>query len=343
MHYTKRIITAALAAVPVYSAFAAGPCADAVDAPTDIHLTVQTKEIAVQDIPEDRIVTLDIYQENCPFFDAIMFPVIKDPRLSYYPDDDCFGLAEGVRNARTPNISFYVPDPDYRMCDICSSAENDDFIEFDNAIATVSFKLPEQVETGDFFTVKIIEKYLHTPIQINFGDRMEDVFNESAFSQLNSGGIRIVQGVQPAPAPNEGGGQSPGGDGGDNGGGGDPSPGEVSQSGDDHNTPRETPAAVQTVTAAPATSTAAPASSAAMTNTTSTVLSTSSTSSYNSTTGSSAASSAVSTSANAVIAPKEDPENKNKGGFIMIALITLIIVAVASTALLAEKLRMNRK
>ena len=342
MHYTKQIITAALTAVPVYSAFAAGLYAGAVDAPTDIHLTVQTKEIAVQDIPADRVVTLEIYQENCPFFDAIMFPVIKDPRLSYYPEDDCFGLAEGVRNARTPNISFYVPDPDYRMCDICSSTENDDFIEFDNAIATVSFKLPEQVEAGDFFTVKIIEKYLHTPIQINFGDRMEDVFNESAFSQLNSGGIRIVQGEQPAPAPNDGGGQSPGGDGGDNGGGGDPSPGEVPQS-DNNNTPQVAPAAVQPAAAAPAASTAAPVSSTAVTNTTSTVRSTSSTSSDNTTTGSSAVSSAVSTSTNAVITAKEEPENENKGGFIMIALITLIIVAVASTALLAEKLRMNRK
>lgn len=328
----------AAAAVTAYTSFTAGFSAYAAEAPTDIHLTVQTKEIDIDDIPADRVVTLDIYQENCPAFDAIMIPVIKDSRLSYYPEDNCFGLAEGVWNARRPDIGFYDPDPDYRKCDICSSANNDDFVEFDNAIATVSVKLPDQVSVGDFFGVDIVGKYMNTSIQINIGLKRADMFTESAFSQLNSGGIRIVQVEQPVQPQdgNGGGGDQSAGD----SGGAAQSPGEEPQSGDNSIT-QETPAAAQT--AAISTSVSTAVTSADKTTMTSTVQSTSSTTSEKTSTGSTAATNPQSTSTDIVTGAPEETEKKSNGGFITIALITLIIVAVTSTALLAEKLRMNRK
>lgn len=331
----------AAAAVPLCTAVTAGGCTYAAEAPTDIHLTVQTKEIDIEDIPADRVVTLDIYQENCPAFDAMMIPIVKDPRLSFYPEYSCFKLADGVRNARRPNIGYDSSDPDYRLCDLCSSIGNDDLIEFDNAIVTVSVKLPDQVSPGDFYGVEMQGAYNNAHIQIAVGDEMSDVFNESAFSQLNGGGILITQREQPAPIP-EGngsvGGQSAGESGGGGQGGEAQSPAEEPQSGDSNNAHEAAPASTTASTSVTA------AVTAVTTNTTmtSTVQSTSTTS-EKTTTESTTVTSLHSTAAEIATGAPEENEKKSKGGFITIALITLIVVAVASTALLAEKLRMNRK
>lgn len=332
----------AAAAVPLCTAVTAGGCTYAAEAPTDIHLTVQTKEIDIEDIPADRVVTLDIYQENCPAFDAMMIPIVKDPRLSFYPEYSCFKLADGVRNARRPNIGYDSSDPDYRLCDLCSSIGNDDLIEFDNAIVTVSVKLPDQVSPGDFYGVEMQGAYNNAHIQIAVGDEMSDVFNESAFSQLNGGGILITQREQPAPVP-EGngsvGGQSAGESGGGGQGGGEAqSPAEEPQSGDSNNAHEAAPASTTA-------STSVTAAVTAVTTNTTTISATQSTSttSEKTTTESTTVTSLHSTAAEIATGAPEENEKKSKGGFITIALITLIVVAVASTALLAEKLRMNRK
>lgn len=338
MHYTKRIIALTAAAVPVCSAFAYAAAAYAVEAPTDIHLTVQTREISIDEIPADRVVTLDIYQENCPQFDSILFAVTKDPRLSFYPESECFSLPDGMTNARYPDVGYYTNNPDLRECSIFSSVENDDLIGFGDAIAAVSFKLPDQVSPGDFFSVDLVRNYDDTPIQINLGRKRSDSFTESAFSQLNSGGILITQNAQPAMTPEGGGGarNTDGNDADGNDGGEPQEPVSSSQSGDDAPV---TAAAAAAPTAVAATTASATASAViSMTSTTSSTSDATekTTTMHSSTASSQTTASGISTGA------AEDAESRNKSAFLTIAMITLIVVAVVSAALLSEKLRMRK-
>ena len=109
MHFSKRIITIAAAAAMSFCIAGKKECtATAADAPANIHLTVETKEIAIEDISDNRVVTLNVYQENCPPFDHMTIMFKKDPRLGFYPEFECFRNAEGVRNARKPDITGCV-------------------------------------------------------------------------------------------------------------------------------------------------------------------------------------------------------------------------------------------
>ena len=51
-------------------------------------------DIDIEDIPDDRTVSLNIYLENCSPFYSISFGVSKDPRLEFYNDLKCFEKAE---------------------------------------------------------------------------------------------------------------------------------------------------------------------------------------------------------------------------------------------------------
>lgn len=57
----------------------------AYEAPQDIHLLIETKEINIKDIPENRTVSIDIYTENCPPYLMLSFLLEKDKRLEYMP------------------------------------------------------------------------------------------------------------------------------------------------------------------------------------------------------------------------------------------------------------------
>lgn len=303
----------------------------AAEAPTDIHLTVETKEIAVEDVPADRIVTLNIYQENCPYFDSLVFAMEKDPRLSFFPEfpaTDCLGIADGVRNARNPG-SRNSSDPDYRVCVINSSIGDDLFVEFDSAVATVTFMLPEQLSPGDSFSVDLLRS---EDLYINLGKSRGGRFMDSCFTQLNSGGIRIVRKEQPAPSGGNGGGSGQGGDAQGNGeiqnSGGDTQAGGEPQTGGD-NAPQENTAAV---------------TSAAVTEkAVSSTLQSTSTTLKSTTTESTSAETSQSTTAEIPTGAPQEPEKKKTNGLLIIGIFTIIAAAVSSLTILASKLRINKK
>lgn len=330
MHFSKRIITIAAAAAMSFCIAGKKECtATAADAPANIHLTVETKEIAIEDISDNRVVTLNVYQENCPPFDHMTIMFKKDPRLGFYPEFECFRNAEGVQNARKPDISYNVEiDPDYRMCAVVSSFDNDSLVEFDNAVVKVSFKLPEQLSPGDFFGVDLLREFNGSVIQIGLGKMGEDTFKDAPFTQLNGGGIRIVEKEQPAPthAGNGGGDQ-----GGNDQGGGSQNGGSPPQTGGDTVTQEVT---AQATTAA-VSETSVETATSRITSTTSATTSTSSTSS--------AVSSATSTTTVISTGAQEETERGKNDGLLRIGIITLIAAAVSSLILLVSRIKMNKK
>ena len=57
----------------------------AYDTPCDLHLIIETKEIDINNIPENKVVSIDIYTENCPPYVMLSFLLEKDKRLQYMP------------------------------------------------------------------------------------------------------------------------------------------------------------------------------------------------------------------------------------------------------------------
>lgn len=167
-----------------------GTAAAATEQSNNFHLTVETKEIAIEDIPADRVISLRVYQENCPAFKSLMLPITKDARLSYYPEYDCFHLAASMTNAGAPNIGYYVPDANYRMCDICAAFGSNAPVQFEQELLSITVQLPEQVSAGDFFGVSILKEHADAHGTIRLCDETTR-YSADAFTKLVGGGIRI--------------------------------------------------------------------------------------------------------------------------------------------------------
>lgn len=347
MRFTRRLaaLSAAAAICPV---FIAESSARAMDPPTDVHLIMETKEIAIEDIPDDRIVRLTVALENCPPYNTLCFGVKKDPRLSFYPTDECFSMAEGVVQASPPDCLWYDNEPDYRYCGTGASGDDMQRVSYERDIVVVSFRLPDEVSPGDFFPVELPSEYRNEKVMLSLSQSLSDCWEVFPFTQLNGGGIRITQRDQPTPPPPtptnavSGGGNSQGGAGQGNsgGGGGQPSgggnaPAPSDGGGENIPAPAEV-TAVQTATAATSAETTASTSKNTTSKTTSTMSTT--TEKTTITTASSKSTSAVITTG-----AEEEPEKKNTGGLKTIAVITLIVAAVSSLAVLGARLRMNRK
>ena len=344
MHYNKPIIIFFTALTASFS-MSCLTCdkAIAVEAPTDIHLTVETKEIAIDEVPDDRIVTLSIYQENCPCFDTMSFFVTKDPRLSYYPDDDCFGIPDGVRNVQSFSTGYYDRSSDDRICDLISYIGDEYLIEFDDALATVTFKLPEQLSPGDFFSVELPRYLKDTPLQIALGADREYSFSDSCFTQLNNGGIRIVNKEQPAPSGgNDGGGNggSGNGSGGGHGSGVQDNAGVWNTGGD---TQDKQNTAVQEITAAVTSVTAAETSVTLKTVSVSTTTAKATTKSVPMISTESTTKGTTTDATTTTTTALQESGRKKANGLIIIGIFTLIAAAVSSLMLLASKLKIIKK
>ena len=319
----------------------------AAEPPTDVHLTVETKDIDIDEIPEDRVVSLNVYLENCPPYNTLCFGVLKDPRLSFYPWDDCFTIADGVGQAGRASCLRYEDEPDYRYCGTGARDGYTQRVTYDSAIVVISFTLPEQVSAGDFFNVDLTRSYRNETILVSMSQELEDVFSDFPFTQLNNGGIRITQKNAPPPPPPEnnnsggGGAAQQGGAGQESSGGGQPSDsGNVpaASDGGNGNAPTPTEATVtQTVTV----TTSVSDTTTTKSETTSEKTTTETTTTVSDTTSS--ASTSQSTTAAITTGASEEPEKRNAGGLKTIGIITLIVAAISSVTVLAARLRMNKK
>ena len=346
MHFFKRMISAS-AVLAVSVCCMTMPAVQATDMPTDIHITVETKEIDIEDIPSDRYVTLNIYMENCPPFNSLIMSMEKDSRLQYYPSDRCFSKGEGVRNAWQPDCMYYSDNDNIRKISVFSSDPGETLVEYDSAVAKVGFIIPEDAAPGDFYSLEPLRSYNDSLITVSFSQDRQFEYKDAPFTQLNGGGITITSREQPqqhggaagngeGAGPGDGAGQS--GDGQSDGGqsqsgGGTASSGGASSEGQENNDPNGT----QT-TAVSVSETSSSTTSSASRTTAETV-----TSSEPETTSLVLSSRSSSTTAKITTGPSEKIDKKKNGGLLVIGVITLVIAAFSSLAMIAEKIRMNKR
>ncbi len=194
MNFFKKILSFAVGCVLISKCGAVGYI-DAEEAPHDIKLTCETKYIDINEIPEDRIVELNLSIDNNPGFHVLCIVIDVDSRLSY--DSYNIGRQVSVNNdVRCINYTAY-PDSDHQIqFDIFSDLET--AIIRNGALVTLYLKLPESIQIGDFFKVEILDEfkipsedntYLDTCICLEV---QKESYGPESFSELNGGGIHIT-------------------------------------------------------------------------------------------------------------------------------------------------------
>lgn len=192
----KKRISAAFAALLILTA-AAPMHAAAEEAPQDIHISVETKELLPEEIPANRLVDLKVSVENLPAFRTLRIMLEKDAALTYpFPGhlpDPCDALARvGGISCSSEND----PNTNYLSCMI-DNVEPDLF-SISGEIMTLHVSLPDDAQPGDFYSVRLLRTYDKTNHAEVYVETDEAYYGESYFTELTSGGIRIVPA---APAP----------------------------------------------------------------------------------------------------------------------------------------------
>lgn len=221
MNLLKRTISAAVSVVFALSMAVSWSLSTmALDEPLDIHLTIETREIDLADIPGNRVVSLEVYIENCPPVTGMWVYFEKDPRIEF-KETAPFSIAEGVDGVSPLNtVSYQELEPDKLGCGI--PADYGTFLVHSGAIITVNVVIPEDAKNGDFYPVNFTKNISGASMSVDLGYELSDRYDESSFTMLNNGGVLITESTtsdppQPEPpAPDEPGADAPGNGGGEN-------------------------------------------------------------------------------------------------------------------------------
>lgn len=190
-NFFRKVISLVLAFVMSFSIILVTASAGArPDKPLDIHLTLETKEIDLADIPENRVVSLKVYMKNCPPIAGMWVYFEKDPRLEFkevFP----FSVVEGVEGLCPPNTtSNFDVEPNKMGCGI--AAEYGKLFDYSGAVLTVNVVIPENAKAGDFYPVNFSRYLAGSYMSVDFSDEFADRCDESSFTKLIGGGIRIT-------------------------------------------------------------------------------------------------------------------------------------------------------
>ncbi len=341
MNFFKQTISAAVSVVLALSMAASwNLCTMALDEPLDIHLTIETKEIDLADIPDNRVVSLEVYMDNCPPITGMWVYFEKDPRIEF-KEIAPFSIVEGVEGVSPLNtVSYQELEPDKLGCGI--PADYGTFLVHSGAIITVNVVIPENANSGDFYPVNFTKNISSASMSVDLGDELSDRYDESSFTMLNNGGILITESTQAdtpqpePPAPEEPDADSPGNSGENTD---TPDNGNTSEndSGNGHGTPVTTAAASvqnkKTSTTVTSTKVTATISATSFSKTTSSLYSTTVTK-----TGVSTTSVKKDTDGN----DKEDSGKKGNNWAVVI-LITCGVTAVSSAAVVLTRSRRKNK
>ena len=163
-----------------------------------IDIVVDTVEIDINDIPEDRCVKVGISLRNNPGMSSVFFPFQKDNRLL---------LDASSYEAKTEFLSEENLTNDIRFLSFYN--ENDNELIRDNEyFFYITFKLPENCFIGDYYYVNILNEYsfisetsgnsfLYT---LGFRDKDLNRFSYDCFNVTN-GGINIISVEPPQTEP----------------------------------------------------------------------------------------------------------------------------------------------
>lgn len=201
MQFFKKTISLAAALIIFSMSFLNLPQVNALDVPLplDIHMTIDTVEIDINDIPENRIVPVDVYLENCPGFLSMWTFFEKDSRLTFASARP-FTVVEGVENVSSLNfLSNQDINPNLIGCGIPSGFYGK--IDHAGALIKINVVLPENAQIGEFYSISFSRYFGDNSMSIDFTNELEDRCYESSFTQLNAGGILITGEIPTEPAP----------------------------------------------------------------------------------------------------------------------------------------------
>ena len=188
--YFKKMVSATLLATLLFPVVQNIEYVDAAEYSIDI--VVDTVEIDINDIPEDRCVKVGISFYNSPGMNGVFFPLEKDSRLEFL----------GHIPLEYPNILLKIVylSNDVREISLYYGTLVDDLITDAEGFCYVKLCLPENVSVGDFFEINILEEYVYKGDN-NEGDGVLSVlrFRDKEFNNyfndnfnITNGGIRII-------------------------------------------------------------------------------------------------------------------------------------------------------
>ncbi len=163
--------------------------------PQDMHLTVETKELKADEIRGDGYVELKVFAENLPACRSMQILLEKDSGLTYsgHYAVPCAELS------RAGGMSFSLGSgnyPDIIGCNI--AVVEPEPLLLSGEIITLHLFLPDHVQPGDFYRVRILRSHDDLYHDETFVETDEARYGESYFTVLAAGGIRI-QSDKPAP------------------------------------------------------------------------------------------------------------------------------------------------
>lgn len=209
----RKIISIVTAAVMVILPMFCTASVSAYEQPYGIRLSIENKEININDIPDNREVSVAVYLDNAPSFIMISFIVKKDSRINYQSMNHVTKNPD-VPDIATCNIGLGTGEtPDIVTAQVF--ARPDQKISYSGGIAYVNLVLPENVSAGDFYSVELVPHNLDNyrdNITILTENDFDAYFGTESFSEFNSGGIYITRDDPPEPEPQQPPEQNNGGD-----------------------------------------------------------------------------------------------------------------------------------
>jgi len=154
----------------------------------NILISCESKEIDINDIPENREVELNVSIENNPGFIALGMYVKYDLRLGI----DNYRMCKEVEGADgivyKPSASFTKGEDGFSRVHIFT--EDDHLSQNDEVIAKFSYIIPEDAKVGDIYNVEFIKSSDYTTFF--FLPNNKEMYREEYFSDYTNGYIEIV-------------------------------------------------------------------------------------------------------------------------------------------------------
>ena len=159
--------------------------------PKNIKLSLETIELTPDEIPDNRLVQIKLNVENLPAFRTLRIILEKDSKLKFPFPGHLPDPSDAL--ARVGGISCSTgTDPNTNLLSCMIDNVEPDLFLASGEIMTLYVTLPNDAQPGDFYQVKLLRNYDDGVTHETYVETDDAQYGESYFSELVSGGIRIV-------------------------------------------------------------------------------------------------------------------------------------------------------